>query len=196
MLSKEEILASVQQGLARPDWQVLHPKTSYLVKQALTWAVLAVLVIGFGVYFVSQYSFVFVPFFSGGTLDPSTFQTWRYIDEAFLAAATIIFVWLTLKTLLDLNTIQQQVLVLTPQSFLLKQRRTEQFVAYAGVSSISPRAGRYGDVTLNVKPAGNNALYRVQLDGRYGNPKALASQIVTTQRQYATGPRPGMPQPQ
>lgn len=189
MISKEQVLMYAQQGQSLPGWQVLHPKTSYLVRLAAIFAIMAIVVIGLGVAFLSQNSFVFVPGYSVGSLDPAAFQIWRYIDEAFLAILILILIGGASRYALELGTAPNQMLVLTPEGFLLKKRRAEQFVAYAGVTSITARASRYGDVTLNVKAVGGNAIYKVQLDGRYGNARALASQIIAAQRQYAAGQR-------
>lgn len=186
MLSKEEILTYVQQGGALPGWQVLRPQMSYLVKQMLIYAILALIFIGFGVYFIGQNSFVIVPFRSSDPLDPGAFQVWRYIDEAILALAIIGFAGLAIKYILEVSTVQSQVLVLMPEGFLLKKRNAEQFVAYAGVSSMVPRINNTGEVTLNIKPAGSTTVYKVELDGRYGKPKVLAPQIVAAQRKYTT----------
>lgn len=174
-------------------WLVLHPKTSYLVRQAIFYAALAVVFIGFGAYVVSQSSFAFGPI---GIVELGDIQTWHYIDEAILAIVIVLSVWMMFKNLLDINTVQHQVLVLMPEGFLLKTRGTEQCVSYAGVASIAGRASRYGNVTLNVKPVGSTIIYKVQLDGRYGNAGALASQIVGAQRQYAARQRPATTRPQ
>lgn len=187
MLSKEEILMYVQQGQAQPGWQVLRPKSSYLVKQIAMYAVLALVFIGFGIYILSNTDFVFGPI---GLVDINgSFQTWRYIDQAVVAIGLLIFLWLVVKNVMDLASVQSQVLVLLPEGFLLKRRNTEQRVDYAGVAGISTHAGRYGDVTVNIKAKGGNALYKVQLDGRYGNARMLALQITNAQRQYAANQR-------
>jgi hypothetical protein len=186
MLSKEEILAYVQQGQAQPGWNVLRPDATYLTKQTLLYGILSLVIIVLGVMFLNQSSLVFVPL---GVSDPSNFQMWRYIDIAVLAAFFCICLVIALRNLLELNTLQHQLLVLLPDGFLLKKRNTEQFVAYPGVTGISARASRYGYVTLNIKAVGSNVSYKVQLDGRYGNARALASQIIGAQRQYAKNQR-------
>jgi hypothetical protein len=193
MLSKEQIFSYIQQGQPQSNWLILRPKTSYLIKQAIIYAILAVVVMLLGAYFLSQNSYVFTPYYSG-TLDAGAFQTWRFIDEAALAIFLLLFVFAALKNLLDLNTIQKQLLVLMPEGFLLKKRNTEQYVAYAGVTTLSARASRYGDVTLQIKAVGSDAIYKVHLDNRYGNARMLASQIVSAQRQYATSQRAGVAQ--
>lgn len=189
MLSKEEILMSVQQGQIRPGWQVLHPKTSYLARMAITYSIVAIVVIILGIIFVSQNSYVFTPGFGQGTLDHSSFQTWRYIDEGALALIFLLCAVAALKYVLDLNTLQSQMLVMMSEGFLLLKGKTEQSVAYAGVTSISASASRYGNVTLHIRGTGTKAVYRVQFDGRFGNSRALASQIVSAQRAYASGTR-------
>lgn len=187
MLSKEEILMYVQQGQAPAGWQVLRAKISYLLKQIATYAVLALVFIGFGIYILSNTDFVFGPI---GLIDINgSFQTWRYIDEAVVAIALLLFLWMVVKNLMDLMSAQNQVLVLLPEGFLLKKRNTEQCVDYAGVAGISTHAGRYGDVTVHIKAKDGNALYKVQLDGRYGNAKMLAAQMMNAQRQYAANQR-------
>lgn len=184
MLSKEEILMYVQQGQAQPDWQVLRPSKSYLTKQVLGYAIAAIIFVGIGVYFMGQDSLVIVPKFSGD-LDPGAFQTWRIIDIIVLILAILGFAGAAINYMLELNTAQNQMLVLMPEGFLLKKRSTEQFVAYANVSSLSPRIGSGGEATLNIKFAASTTLHQVKLDGRYGKPKELAPQIVAAQRQYA-----------
>jgi len=187
MISKEQVLMYARQGQSLPGWQVLYPKTSYLVRLAAIFGVMAIVVVGLGIAFLSQNGFVIVPGYVSKALDPGAFQTWRYIDEAFLAILILILIGGASRYALELGTAQNQMLILTPEGFLLKKRSTEQFVAYTGVTSITARAGRYGDVTLSVRAVGSNAMYKVQLDGRYGNARALASQIIAAQRQYATG---------
>src|SRR5258708_18723233 len=146
MLSKEEILAYVQQGQALPEWNVLRPKVAYLTRQALIYGGLAVLIVILIVVFLNQdYSFGYWV----GTPDDSTLQTWRYIDLIILGLLFVASLFVSLRNVLDLSTVQTQVLVLMPDGFLLKKRKTEQFIAYAGVTNLSVHAGRNGDVTLS-----------------------------------------------
>lgn len=186
MPSKEEILMYVQQGQVLSGWQVLRPKKSYLFRQIAIYGLLAIACLAFGGYVISDSTFAFGPI---GLADIGSYQTWHLIDEAFLAILFVIFAWVTIRNLIDLASVQNQVLVLLPEGFLLKKRNTEQCVDYAGVAGASARVGRYGDVTVNIKAQGSNVVYKVQFDGRYGNARALASQIVNAQRQYAANQR-------
>ncbi|SRR5258708_7097464 len=189
MVSKEEILASLQIGQVRSDWLVVYAKSGYLLKQAAIFCVLALVILILAVLFISQSSYVFVPMYSSGSLDESAFQTWRYIDEAFLFIFFLACLYAAVNYALDLTNLQNQVLVLTSESFLLKKKKTEQFVSYAGVSSIRTLVGRYGGITLHIRAVGNTAVYKVQFDGRYGNARAVATQIVGAQRQYQVAQR-------
>jgi hypothetical protein len=181
MLNKEGILAYVQQGQTLPGWQILRPRMGYLARLAIIYAFVAVAVLAFGVYFISQTSFVIVWYAGMGLSD----QTWRYIDEALLAILFVVFAGGALKYMLDINMSHTHVLVLMPDGFLLKKGETEQLVAYSGVTSISSVADRYGNVRLNIKAVGTNVLYKVRFDNRYGKSRVVASQIVAAQRQYA-----------
>src|SRR5258708_3008803 len=122
MLSKEEILMYVQQGQAQPDWQVLRPNTSYLVKQVLSYAVIALFFLGAGAYVIRQDSFAFG---AVGLVNIGSLQTWHTIDEVVVAIGALAFLWLTGKYILDLNTIKNQMLVLLPEGFFLKKRSTK-----------------------------------------------------------------------
>jgi hypothetical protein len=186
MLSKDEILTYAQQGQAPAGWLVLHPRSSYLVRQALIYAVLAAVVVILGVIFISQNSYVITPGFGTGSVDPGTFQTWRYIDEGVLAAVFLVPAIAAIRHVIDLSNLHNHVLVLMPDGFLLKKGNTEQLVGYTGVQNISYRYDRYGNVTLNITASGTRSAYRVRLDNRYGNGRSLASQIVSMHRQFMT----------
>ncbi len=183
MLSKEEILAYAQQGTPMPGWIVLRPHMAYLARQAIIYGILAIIVVGLGIAFLSQNQFVVTPGYGTGTVDPGSFQLWRTIDLIVLALFFCVMAGVALVNVSDLSTVDQQLIVLMPEGFLVKKRRSEQLVAYTGVNSISPRVDRYGRVTMNIRAAQTNALYKVQFDNRYGKSRGLASQIVNAHRQ-------------
>ena len=188
MLSKEEILLYVHQGQALPGWQVLRPKVGYLLRQAIIYTILALAGLIGGILFITQADFVVVAY-AGLGLSRSA---WHTIDVAVIALFFIVFTGLALMRIVDLNTIQDQALVLMPEGFFLKKRSAEQLVLYSGVSSISPQSDRSGDIKLNIHAAGTNMLASVELDNRYGNARKLAAQIVAAQRQYVATRQPGM----
>lgn len=187
MLSKEEILLYVRQGQTLPGWQILRPRLGYLLRQIIIYTILALAGLIGGILFITQADFVVVAY-SGLGLSSST---WRIIDIVFIGVFFVIFAWLALVHMVDLNTIQDQVLVLMPEGFFLKKRSTEQLVLYAGVSSISPHADRSGDVRLRIHEAGTRAFMTIEFDNRYGNARKLASQMVAAQQQYMASQQQG-----
>jgi hypothetical protein len=46
MLSKEDLLTRVQQGIPDPNWTVVRPKSSYFLGQIVLWLILTLIPIG------------------------------------------------------------------------------------------------------------------------------------------------------
>lgn len=180
MLSKEGLLARVQQGIPDPSWTIVRPKSSYFLGQIVLWLILALLASGVILYYISMPTHALV--LMGVSLDSdAALQTWRTIDFLLFGLAALGFLSGMVIQILDLLAIERQLLVITPETVFLRLRKREHFVTYTNVTSIVPNVQRDGTVKLIIRASTGQTT--LDLDKRFGQPKALASQIVAAQRQ-------------
>lgn len=182
MLSKEDLLTRVQQGIPDPTWAVIRPKSTYFLGQIAVWLILTLIPIGLTFYYLSVPDHALV--LSGASIDSdSALQTWRTFDFILFGLAALGFLSMLVIQILDLLAIGRQLLVITPEAVFMGLRNKERFVPYANVTSIVPNVQRGGTVKLIIR--GTTGQTTLNLDKRFGQPKALASQIVAAQRQRA-----------
>lgn len=183
MLSKEDLILRVQQGIPDPNWTVIRPKSSYFLGQLALWLVLTLLTIGATLYYLNSPTHALV--FIGASIDSdAALQSWRTIDFVLFGLLMIAFLSMLAVQMLDLLAIERQMLVSTPEAVFIGLRRKEHFVAYTGVSNIVPTTQRDGTVKLLIQASTGRTT--LSLDKRFGPPKELAARIVAAWRQWVT----------
>lgn len=183
MLSKEDLLMRVQQGIIDPNWTVARPKSAYFLGQIVLWLILTLIPIGAAFYYMSMPNHALV--LSGASIDSNAaLQTWRMVDFIVFGLLALAFLRMLVIQILELLAIGRQLLVITPEGVFMGLRNKEYFVTYANVTSIVPNVQRSGTVKLIIRA--NTGQTTLHLDKRFGQSKALASQIVMAQRQLTT----------
>lgn len=180
MLSKEDILAHIQQGKPEPGWKILRPKLSYFLGQVATWLILFLLAVGLIIYYLNTPDHALV--LRAISIDTdNALQTWRTIDFVLFGLLAILFLTMLVVQVMDLLSRGRQLLVLTPQACLIRLRNKDYFVAYANVINIVPniRSGR----NISLHFGTNKGQISVALDNRFGKAKTLVSQIIAAHRQ-------------
>lgn len=194
MVNGEAIVAQVRQGAWPQHWQVFRARTSYFLRQVFFMALLLVIAVVGIVYLLGHPNEVFTIDYVGssdGTIDPGAFSIWRVVDFALLALFLVGFAAYAVLMLVQLTGASEQVLVLFPEGFVVKNGPTRAF-AFAQIRTIS--ATRYRGV-LNIRVvAVDGRSFRVRLDGRFGSTKQLGQRILTARSQFAAAaPRPPVP---
>jgi hypothetical protein len=181
MLTKEDLIARIQQGTPDPSWTVLRPKSSYFLGQIVLWFIATLIPVGLAIYYLNAPTHALV--FTGASLDSdAALQTWRTIDFLLFGLVALAFLSMLVIQILNLRAIERQLLVITPEAFFLGLRNKEHFMTFANVTSIVPNNQRDGSVRLAMKTSTGEI--KLDLDKRFGQPKVLVPQIVAAQRQW------------
>ncbi|HLG76301.1 MAG TPA: hypothetical protein VKX46_07795 [Ktedonobacteraceae bacterium] len=184
MFNKDAILAQVQSGQIPQTWRILYPKSSHYITLIVTYLIL-VLILIFGIVYMNATNTVFVPGYSSDPItSESVFSTWRIIDYIVIAILGVAFLVAIVQSILDLSTIHNQALILTPEGFVLQKRRSVAAVAFADVASMSARKYR-GTVNMYIKPRQGGKTIQMKFDGRFGNVQNVVNGILSAQHSYA-----------
>jgi hypothetical protein len=197
-LNADAVMQAVRQGYVPDSWRVYRGRVGWLVRQMLG-GVLMLLLSFIGVMYLllNPYTAV-VPGTPGDhtTIETGQIAMWRGIDFVVLGFILLIGFVLSVGSASQLPNIREQVLVLMPDGFVLTLKKPTAY-AYGAMQALSAQ-NRRGVIQFNITPGGNARRRLVALDGRFGNAKQIATQILMArnewQRVHATVPSPQSPQ--
>jgi hypothetical protein len=176
MLNAEAVVQQVRQGNVPPQWRVWRAKSSYFVQIAAVGAILLLIGVGATVFYLARPDHVLVLQGAGSTLSDSALALWRTIDFVVFALVILIGLLMGIKGLLDMPKAQHQFLVLTPEGFVKVADKTLLY-PFANIQQMKAVNNR-GTITFTMQLRNGNTA-RMLLDGRFGNTKEIAQQIMT-----------------
>lgn len=185
MIDWNRVIEHVRMGTAPASWHVVRAKISFFVWSAIGGVVLAIAAAAGEAYLLASNTVV------GYGLTDSTpdgiLNVWHAVDLAaaiVFAIAGIVFAILRVR---EMGKLDEQMFVLLPEGFVLRRGdgpKGTQAYNYPNIRTIS-RQVRNGTVYL-IMQAGDGRNMRIQIDGRFGKPKAIAQQIQNAHAQYTT----------
>jgi hypothetical protein len=105
----------------------------------------------------------------------------RTVDFGVIVLFLVVGLWIGGTSAAHLTSLQNEVLVLMPQGFVI-DTKTPVAYSYAAMRSLSARNSR-GVVTFTITDAAARR-QRLRLDGRFGNAGQLAGQILTMRNTF------------
>jgi hypothetical protein len=196
-MNADNIVTMVQHGQNPPSWQVYRARSAYFRDQILLGVFILAIVAAGAIYLLANPLIAFVPGYDTGseTLDPGSFMTARTIDFVVIGLLLVVGLVYAVNAVRNLSRVQDQVLVLMPDGFLLGTN-TPVVYPFATMQALTARSYR-GTITLTITKSATRSIQRVRLDGRFGNARQLAGQIMSLRNAYlraqvgAQPPRPG-----
>lgn len=183
-LNVDAVMQAVRQGYVPDTWRVYHGRVGWQVQQLLVG--LVILLLGFAgtIYLLLNTSIAIVPGTPGETttVDATNLSAGRAVDFVVLAIFLALGLGLSVVASSRLTTIRDQVLVLMPDGFIINTKKPIAY-SYAGMQAMSARNNR-GTITFNITAAGNSRRQPLRLDGRFGNAKQLATQILVARNEW------------
>ncbi|HET8908263.1 MAG TPA: hypothetical protein VFN11_15005 [Ktedonobacterales bacterium] len=197
-LNADAVMQAVRQGYVPDSWRVYHGRVGWQVRQML--GGLLILLLGFSaaVYLLLNPDVAFVPGAAGDSIsiEAGQFTVARTVDFAVLALFLLVGFVISVASASRLPTIRGQTLVLMPAGFVLNLKKPTAY-AYGAMQALNARNHR-GTISFNITPVGNARRQVLRLDGRFGNAKQIATQILMArnewQRAHAAVPSPQSPQ--
>lgn len=197
-LNADAVMQAVRQGYVPDSWRVYHGRVGWQVRQML--GGLFILLLGFSaaIYLLLNPNVAFVPGTAGDNIpiDAGPFTVARTVDFAVLALFLLVGFVISVASASRLPTIRGQTLVLMPAGFVLNLKKPTAY-AYGAMQALNARNHR-GTISFNITPVGNARRQLLRLDGRFGNAKQIATQILMArnewQRAHAAVPSPQSPQ--
>jgi hypothetical protein len=184
LLNADAVMQAVRQGYVPDTWRVYHGRVGFLVRKML--GALLILALSFvGVmYLLLNPHTAIVPGTQGDhtTLEAFRFSMWRGIDFVVVVFMLLIGFTLTVASASQLPTIREQTLVLMADGFVLNLKKPTAY-AYGAMQAMNARNNR-GVILINITPVGNARRQLVGLDGRYGNAKQIAAQILMARNEW------------
>jgi hypothetical protein len=168
---------------------VLRAKRSFFVQATIVGALLTV-----GAIAVAVYLFTSGSVFGYGLNDQTPSNVlliWLIIDLVVLIGVAIAGIVIAIRHLLQLGTAGDQMLILMPTGFVKRQGTADNqttAVEYQQVAAMRTSIER-GGVYLLIQPRGGAKVAKVELDSRFGKPKAIAQHITGTWAQVAAQAR-------
>jgi len=185
MIDANAVVQQVKAGAAPASWQVIHARGSFFLMSALGGIVAAIVAIGAEVYLRasnSVYGIAIPPDASEGVLN-----FWSAVDLIFFAAVAIGGVVFAIMRARAISSASEQMLVLLPEGFVKRTGTSEKdtlAVNYANLTTATPTV-RNGSHFLSVRTKAGQRI-SIEIDGRFGNAKALVRQISGQHAHYVT----------
>lgn len=184
MLDSNTIVTQVRAGTAPGTWQVLRPNRSYYVSGALGGFVLAI-----GAIAAAVYLFVSGTIVGYGVSESSSdgyLTVWFFIDMLVLLGFLIGGIALTIGRIRAMGTMDEQMLVLMPDGYLLRKGPGEKDTALVSFERMAPVQVSIsnGEVFLLAQQVSTNKTLKLAMDSRFGKPKLVAQQILALYGQY------------
>ncbi|GAC1451854.1 MAG: hypothetical protein PVSMB4_11990 [Ktedonobacterales bacterium] len=185
MIDGQAIVQQALQGYAPPGWQILRARQSHFLGTIISGIALTLLVLGLIGYLIVDPGFVIG--LRGAVNVDSLHQFWRIVDFIAGGVFAAAFIALTVKGVRDLGTIDNQVLVMMPEGFVMQKgpaTKAPLTVAYESTAGARLQIDR-GTVYLLLARANRQGALKIEIDGRFGKPKPIAQQIIQAQTAYA-----------
>jgi len=184
MIDGNAIVAQTRQGSVQPTWQVLRGQSSYFYRQAGLGAVVLALGAAGIVYLLANPDTIYGYGLSDNvSISSGEFSFWRSADFVVVGLFALLGIATLIWRLAQSTNASQQLLVLMPEGFVMSTNKTQTY-AFANLRSISVTV-RNGTYYLNLLPASGASSVRLQIDGRFGNPKQVTQQIVAARDRFA-----------
>lgn len=199
VLNADAVMMAVRQNQIPGSWQVFRGRVAFHMQQLLGGVL--ILVLGFvGImYLLLNPRIAIVPGYGSNDspIDPGPFTIARTVDFVVLAILLLVGLWLCFSSSSQLTVARDQALVLMPDGFVISTKNPVAY-AYAAMQGMSARNNR-GTITFNITPVGGAQRQSFRLDGRFGNAKQIATQILAGraewQRAHPTAQPQQPPQP-
>lgn len=182
MVNSAEVQARIQAGQVLPGWTVLRARAGFFVGFIILGIVLTAIGVLVAVVLVRNPNHVFVltsvADTGPDTLDPEAFARWRVADMVGVALFAAIGLITAVRYSFDLLRRKQFFLAILPEGIVVNARGTKTYT-FATIQGIKASANRT-QATLNftMQPGINPARSRLVLDGRFGNTRSIANQIL------------------
>lgn len=176
MIDAGMVLRMVRSGQVPPQWQVVRAKRGFFLMQSFLGVLLVILGVGGAVALLA--SGTVIGYGLSDTSPDGVVTFWFVVDMLVLAACVIGGIVLAIQQLLRLGTVDEQVLVLMPDGFVMRRGSAPKDTLAYSYDSIRAvdRVVRNGTNYLVMQPVQGRAV-RLTLDGRFGPPKRIAQQI-------------------
>ena len=186
MIDANAVVQQARYGTAPATWQVLRANRSFFVVGVFGYLFLIVAAIAGAAYLLLTGTIVGIgvdnPNVSDGWL-----LLWLVIDMVVLAVLALVGVGMTISRLRGMGTLDDQMLVLMPEGFVMRLGPSEKqttTVSYQNVATITPTIDS-GTYYLKLQmPDGSQT--KVEVDGRFGKPKQISEQIQGMHAHFVT----------
>lgn|SRR5690242_13888571 len=185
MIDANAVIQQVKAGAAPASWQVIPARGSFFMWNAFGGVALMIGAVAAAIYLFLSGTIVGIGV-NDQTPDNVAFF-WFIVDMLVLAALAIGGVVFAIRRALAINSADEQMLVLLPEGFVKRTGTSEKdtlAVNYANLITATP-AVRNGSQYLDVQTKAGKRV-SIEIDGRFGNAKALVRQISGQHAHYVT----------
>ena len=185
MIDANAVIQQVKAGAAPASWQVIPARGSFFMWNAFGGVALMIGAVAAAIYLFLSGTIVGIGV-NDQTPDNVAFF-WFIVDMLILAALAIGGVVFAIRRALAINSADEQMLVLLPEGFVKRTGTPEKdtlAVNYANLITATP-AVRNGSQYLDVQTKAGKRV-SIEIDGRFGNAKALVRQISGQHAHYVT----------
>ncbi len=181
----DAVMQQVQQGTAPSYWRVFPAKLSHFIWSIVGYAIGALLLLGF-IGFLSI-SPGFAVSFGSSSDAPNVIQVWRTIDFVVAGVMAFACVALFVLSIRSIGSVKQQALVVLPEGFVMQKgaaKKTMTVVHFGAITSVGTNVFS-GNWSLVMPRTNGKGTIKVELDGRFGAPKNIATVLQLAHMQYA-----------
>ncbi|HEY7340030.1 MAG TPA: hypothetical protein VH591_04060 [Ktedonobacterales bacterium] len=167
----------MRQGHIPANWRVFHANAGFFLKKTLGGIFFALIGVVSFIALLADPSMAYVPWCTTGSteVDSGQFALARALDFAIALALLIGGLWQA-RNLAQLSRLQEQILVLTPDGFVVNV--TEPIPhAFAEMLSISARWEK-SKATFSIQQGQPVRKVSLELDNRFGNTRQIATAVV------------------
>lgn len=188
MFDKDTVLTQAQTGSVPSEWRVLRANRTYFYQSAALGFVVAILAV-----VAAAYLFVTGTVVGYAVVNGNTAGFWQIVDFVALLLFLVGGIAYGTQRLRALGSVEQQMLVITPEGFVMRTGAAEKNVRQVSFSAVKAlhTSIQNGTVYLVVQPMSGGKSVKVELDKRFGKPKTVATQIAGMYAQFSTARVPG-----
>jgi hypothetical protein len=185
MLDANTIVTQVRAGTGPASWQVLRPQPSYFMQGAIGGVVLLVAAVAAAAYLLL--SGTVVGYGLGNQTPEGVLTFWLIADLVVLVILAVGGIALLIGRLRAMGTMDEQLLVLTPEGYLMRTGAGDKQTALVDFQRIAPvqMAISNGTVYLLCQQRNTGRTIKQEVDSRFGKPKIVAQQILALSGQFA-----------
>lgn len=178
------VVAMARQGQVLPGWQVYRGQPSFHARQIVLAILIALIGCAGAAYLLTNPQIAIVPGYSSDTttLDTGPFAAARAFDFVIIGLLLAGGIWYAIAHAVQISSAASRVLIVMPEGFVVSIKRPIAY-SFAGMRSVSASSFQ-GAVTLSITDAARRGKQRVRLDGRFGNARQLAGQIIAARESY------------